>query len=73
MLCVLLFVGCTHTQNDQLIEDHLVKYPGRTFSYKDKFNDLQSRQHDVACRIGLPRPPKDREDAASMRKSLVDK
>ena len=65
LLCVLLLVGCTHQQSQpEIVEDNLVAYPGRTFSYKVKFNDLQSRQHDVACRIGLPRPPKDRDDAA---------
>ena len=55
-----------------IIEDTLVWYPGRTFSYKLKFNDQQSRQHEVASRIGLSRPPKDRADAASMRKQLVE-
>ena len=33
---------------------------------------MQSKQHEVASRIGLARPPKDRDDAASMRKSLVE-
>lgn len=66
-------VSCSHpTQETVIIEDHLVAYPGRTFNYKMKFNDLQSKQHDVASRIGLPHPPKDRIDAASMRKSLVE-
>ncbi len=80
-LCLLLFmiigvVKCSHGGESQvpvqtdIIEDNLVKYPGRTFSYKDKFNDLQSRQHAVASQIGLPRPPKDRDDAASMKKKL---
>ena len=66
--------GCSNnsTEEEQIVEDHLVFYPGRTFRYKDKFNDVQSKQHDVACRIGLSRPPKDREDAASMRKKLVE-
>ena len=50
----------------------MVWYPGRTFSYKLKFNDLQSRQHEMASRIGLSHPPKDRDDAASMRKKLVE-
>ena len=73
LLCVLLLVGCTHQQKQpEVIEDNLVWYPGRTFSYKQKFNDLQSRQHDVASRIGLPRPPKDRADAAAMRNRLVE-
>ena len=79
VLCVLmLFVAGVHrcTKDDvayvepEMMEDHMVKYPGRTFSYKDKFNDLQSRQYAVASQIGLPRPPKDRADAASMKKSL---
>ena len=80
-LCLLLFmvigvVKCSRGGESQvqpqteIVEDHMVKYPGRTFSYKDKFNDLQSRQHEVASRIGLPRPPRDRNDAASMKKQL---
>jgi len=80
-LCLLLFmiigvVKCSRGSESQvqaqteIIEDHMVKYPGRTFSYKDKFNDLQSRQHAVASQIGLPRPPKNRDDAASMKKKL---
>ena len=80
-LCLLLFmvigvVKCSRGGESQvqpqteIIEDHMVKYPGRTFSYKDKFNDLQSRQHAVASQIGLPRPPKNRDDAASMKKKL---
>lgn len=68
--------GCSSSsdngQDNQITEDNLVYYPGRTFNYKDKFNDLQSRQHEVASRIGLSRPPKDRKDAASMRKQLVE-
>ena len=59
-------------ETEQLVEDNLVRYPGRTFSYKIKFNDLQSKQHDVASCIGLPRPPRDRADAASMRRQLVE-
>ena len=71
-----LFTGCagcsSRQAEEQVVEDNLVAYPGRTFSYKLKFNDLQLRQHEVASRIGLPRPPKDRADAASMRKRLVE-
>lgn len=55
----------------EIIEDNLVAYPGRTFSYKHKFNDLQSKQIKAAQAIGLPRPPRDREDAAAMRKHLT--
>lgn len=73
LLCVLLLVGCTHQQSQlEIIEDNPVAYPGRTFNYRLKFNDLQVKQHAVASAIGLQRPPKDRDDAASMRKSLVE-
>ena len=67
--------GCSHkAQSEETVitEDSLVWYPGRTFSYKTKFNDLQSKQHAAASAIGLSRPPKDRDDAASMRKQLVE-
>ena len=64
--------GHKQPQEEVLVEDSLVWYPGRTFDYRIKFNDLQSKQHEVASRIGLPRPPQDREDAARMRKSLVE-
>ena len=72
MILLMAACGTKSSQGEEIIEDCLVWYPGRTFSYKLKFNDLQSKQHDVACRIGLPRPPKDRDDAASMRKKLVE-
>lgn len=74
LLFVLLLMGCTHRQTGQqaVVEDSLVWYPGRTFSYKTKFNDLQAKQHEVASRIGLSRPPQDREDAARMRRQLVE-
>ena len=73
LLCVLLFVGCTHQQKQpEVIEGNLVAYPGRTFDYRLKFNDLHAKQHATASRIGLPRPPKNRADAASMRKRLVE-
>ena len=65
--------GCSKSISEPEIgEDNLVWYPGRTFNYKLKFNDLQVKQHAVASAIGLSRPPKDRNDAASMRKSLVE-
>lgn len=80
ILCILLLViiccvkcsGTKSHESEQMPKDSLVWYPGRTFSYKVKFNDLQAKQHEVASRIGLPRPPKDREDAARMRKQLVE-
>ena len=77
--CINALVKCAREKDQErlvaeetIAEDSLVWYPGRTFSYKLKFNDLQSKQHEVASRIGLARPPKDRDDAASMRKQLVE-
>jgi len=69
------FLGCgspTPQAEEEIVEDSLVWYPGRTFDYKLKFNDLQLKQHKVASVIGLPHPPKDRAEAASMRKRLVE-
>ena len=66
------FWKCSGSEEQAIQEDHLVVYPGRTFSYKLKFNDLHAKQHAVASTIGLPRPPQDRDDAVSMRKQLVE-
>ena len=78
--CITALVRCSrekdgHRSEDKetgVAEDSLVCYPGRTFDYKLKFNDLQAKQHETAKRIGLPRPPVNRKDAASMRKQLVE-
>lgn len=58
------------TLNTQLIEDTMVSYPGRTFSYKDKFRDLQSKQEQAARALGLATPPLNRQEAAKMRSQL---
>ncbi len=74
-ISAMILTGCGNKPQagqNALVEDSLVWYPGRTFSYKAKFNDLQAKQHEVASRIGLPHPPKDREDAAKMRHQLVE-
>ena len=74
-ISAMLLTGCGNKPQagqNALVEDSLVWYPGRTFSYKAKFNDLQAKQHEVASRIGLPHPPKDRKDAAKMRHQLVE-
>ena len=55
----------------ELIEDTMVSYPGRTFSYKDKFRDLQSKQEQAARAIGLSTPPQNRTQAAKMRSQLT--
>ena len=54
----------------ELIEDTMVSYPGRTFSYKDKFRDLQSKQEQAARALGLATPPLNRQEAAKMRSQL---
>ena len=58
------------TLNTQLIEDTMVSYPGRTFSYKQKFNDTQTKQELAAKAIGLATPPKNRQEAVRMRGQL---
>ncbi|MBR5855066.1 MAG: hypothetical protein IKY87_05285 [Paludibacteraceae bacterium] len=55
---------------ETIIEDTMVSYPGRTFSYKDKFRDLQSKQEQAARAIGLSSPPQNRQEAARMRSQL---
>ena len=56
--------------SDSLIEDTMVSYPGRTFSYKDKFCDTQAKQVQAAQAIGLKTPPQNRQEAARMRSQL---
>ena len=55
---------------DSLIEDTMVSYPGRTFSYKQKFNDTQAKQEQAAKAIGLATPPQNRQEAVRMRSQL---
>lgn len=56
--------------SEAIVEDTLVSYPGRTFSYKQKFNDTQAKQELAAKAIGLATPPQNRQEAASMRSQL---
>jgi hypothetical protein len=70
------FSACSSKSNsrnpnpDSLIEDTMVSYPGRTFSYKDKFRDTQAKQVQAAQAIGLKTPPQNRQEAARMRSQL---
>ena len=57
--------------SDTLIEDTMVSYPGRTFSYKDKFRDTQAKQEQAAKALGLSTPPQNRQEAARMRSQLA--
>ena len=59
-----------NSSTPELIEDILVFYPGRTFSYKDKFRDTQAKQEQAARAIGLSNPPQNRQQAAKMRSQL---
>lgn len=58
-------------KTDVMIEDTMVSYPGRTFSYKDKFRDTQAKQEQAARAIGLSTPPQNRQQAAKMRSQLT--
>ena len=60
---------CTSSQ--PIVEDILVSYPGRTFSYKDKFRDTQAKQEQAAKAIGLSTPPQNRQQAAKMHSQLT--
>ena len=77
LLAILLVVlgGCRSdspkSQRTDIIEDTLVAYPGRTFSYKDKFRDTQAKQEQAAKAIGLSTPPQNRQQAAKMRSQLT--
>ena len=70
------FAACGTKSNSEcripetIIEDTLVSYPGRTFSYKDKFRDTQAKQVEAAQAIGLQTPPQNRQEAARMRSQL---
>ena len=59
-----------HSIANTVIEDTMVCYPGRTFSYKDKFRDTQAKQEQAAKAIGLATPPQNRAEAAKMRSQL---
>lgn len=64
--------GGEYSNSEQVavVEDTLVAYPGRTFSYKDKFRDTQAKQVRAAKAIGLKSPPQNRQEAAKMRGQL---
>ena len=73
---VSVFVSCTGKTTDdaqpiEIVEDTMVAYPGRTFSYTAKFCDAQDKQVVAAKRLGLDTPPKDRDAAAKMKKHLT--
>jgi hypothetical protein len=75
MVLLVAFTDCSNSapksKNTEIIEDTMVSYPGRTFSYKDKFRDLQSKHEQAARSIGLSTPPQNRQQAAKMRGQLT--
>ena len=56
---------------DKRLEDlYEVRYPGRTISYRIKFNDLNKKHLKAAQAIGLTTPPQTREEAEHTRGKL---
>ena len=75
---IFVMVSCDSCAGDnqkkterEIVEDVLVTYPGRTFSYKEKFCDLQSKHEKAAKSIGLATPPENRQHASKMRSQLT--
>lgn len=73
MLCLALLSSCSSCgkREESMAGDTLVAYPGRTFSYKDKFNDNNRKQLAAAQAFGLPVPPENRAAAQHMKRQLV--
>ena len=63
--------GDRSVKSEPIVEDTMVAYPGRTFSYKDKFRDTQAKQEHAAKALGLATPPQNRQEAAKMRSRLT--
>ena len=63
--------GDRTVKSEPIVEDTMVAYPGRTFSYKDKFRDTQAKQEQAAKALGLATPPQNRQEAAKMRSRLT--
>ena len=71
--CLAGLAACSsdNGRDESPAETHLVSYPGRTFSYKEKFNDSQRKQLAAAQAHGLSCMPADRKEAARMKRQLV--
>ena len=69
-LCLFGLYGCGSKSDKPVADTHLVAYPGRTFSYKQQFNDNQSRQIRAAQALGLAAALRDREEAQRQRRHL---
>ena len=71
IFAILVLASCGGSKTDGANDPLMVSYPGRTFDYHSKFNDLQAKQMRAAKAIGLPKPPKDRAEARQMRSQLT--
>ena len=69
-LCLFGLYGCGSKSDKPVADTRLVAYPGRTFSYKQQFNDNQSRQIRAAQALGLAAALRDREEAQRQRRHL---
>lgn len=67
---LIMLTACHSAIKQQPVEDNLVTYPGRTFSYKAKFSDNQAKQLKAAKALGLSTPPRNRQEANNMRRHL---
>ena len=71
--CLAGLAACSsdNGRDESPAETHLVSYPGRTFCYKEQFNDSQRKQLAAAQAHGLSCMPADRKEAARMKRQLV--
>ncbi len=79
IMVALTCVGCHHSSNtegsreqEEIVEDNPVLYPGRSIKYADKFRDNNKKHLAAAAAIGLKSRPKNREEAEKMRKQLKE-
>ncbi len=57
-------------EQQQVVEDNPVLYPGRSIKYSEKFRDNNDKHLAAATALGLQTRPHDREAAEHLRKQL---
>ena len=71
MAVLIVLVSCGQsTKEESVQEGQLVAYPGRTFSYSQKFNDGQKKQMAAAKQCGISQPLVNRKEAEQMQGRL---